>query len=187
MSTTNTLSMSKEMHNQRIGNHYCNIAIGVLGMLIASYANLLSHGDTQKLSYLISAVLLLLSSILERQKFFIALQIIIVSGTLIAFAPIGVFLKASVPILLSMFAIIYFIATGQWKDRVTGFGCLGIAILAVGYAVTNPVIYFLGAFILAIYSFISYRRGITIALVWAILNVMFAITAAVGIYKMLLL
>ena len=174
--------MTNEVINRPIGNHKINIAIGVFGMLIACYANFLVPSNLQKLSYLIAAILLFTSSILERQKFFIILQIIIIVGTAIAFTSFSTPLKALFPITLSVLAIIYFFLDGKLHDRLTLLGCLGIILLATGYAITNPIVYFLGSLVLMVYSFISYQRGVTIALVWAILNALFTVTSLVAVY-----
>ncbi len=181
---TNTSQTINQNNPAVIGNHHVNLMIGVVGMLIASYGNLVHQITTQKWCYLIGAILLLLSSLLEKQKFFIALQIIISAGAAVAFASFPPLYKAAVPIILSILAIIYFIATKQLKDPLTAFGCLGIALLAAGYAVTNPIIFFLGAFVLMLYSYGSFRRGVSIALLWAILNAVFVITASLAVYRM---
>lgn len=183
MNTTASQTL-KQNSSAVIGNHYFNLAIGIIGMLIATYGNLVHQLTTQKWCYLIGALLLFISSLLEKQKFFIALQIIIGAGAAVAFTTYPPLYKAAVPIILSIVAIIYFIATKQLKDPLTAFGCIGIALLAAGYAVTNPIIFFLGAFVLMLYSYGSFRRGVGIALLWAILNAIFSVTAAMAIYRM---
>jgi len=187
MNDNNQTASSMGVNSPRqLGNHYFNILIGVIGMLVACYGNLLNFSDTQKWCYLVGAILLLISSLLERQVFFIALQIIIASGAAIAFAPISLFLKAAVPIILSVTAISYFIISGQFKDRLIALGCLGIAMLATGYAISNPIAYLLGALILMVYSFLSFRRGVTVAIIWTILNAVFAATALHAVYLMII-
>lgn len=179
------LPMNKTAKPTAISPAKINVIIGVVGMLIAMVGNLLPFSDTQKWCYLLGGILLLISSALERQIFFIALQIIIVAGAAVAFSSWPVLLKAALPIVLSVAAIVYFAKRNLLTDRLMLFGSLGIAILAAGYAVSNPVIYLLGAFVLMIYSFMSFRRGVKIALVWAILNALFSITAAVTVYHYL--
>jgi len=167
-----------------IGNHYVNLAIGILGMLIIIAGNLVADLFIQKLCYLCGGMLLFISSLLERHTFFTILQVIIIAGTSIAFAPIDPLYKALLPITLSILAIIYFIKQGYLADRLTWFGCIGILFLAAGYAITHPVIFFLGAIGLTIYSFGVYRRGVAIGLLWGILNAIFALTALVAIYRL---
>jgi hypothetical protein len=175
---------SKQNSPAIIGNHYVNLAISIMGMLIASYGNLVSELDIKKWCYLIGALLLLLSALLEKQKFLIALQIIISGGAAIAFTDYPPLYKEAVPIGLSILAIIYFIMTRQFNNLLTIFGCFGITVLAAGYAVTNPIIFFLGASVLMVYSYESFKQGVDIALLWAILNALFCVTATLAIYRM---
>lgn len=168
-----------------LGNHYVNLTIGVLGMLVTIYGNLVNDLFIQKLCYLSGGGLLFISSLLERHTFFTILQLIILSGTSIAFAPIDPLYKALLPIILIVLAIIYFIKQGYLTDRLTWFGCIGIIFLAAGYAITHPVIFFLGAILLAIYSFGVYRRGVAIGLLWGILNTIFALTALIAVYRLI--
>lgn len=167
-----------------LGNHYFNLAIGVVGMIFASCGNLLSGTMAQKWCYLIGGILLLISSALERQPFFSILQTIILSGVVVSFAPIAPHFKVAVPIFLSIVSIIYFTKQGLLRDPLTVVGCIGILFLAAGYAITHPIIYFLGATGLMIYSFGSYRRGVAIGLLWGILNLFFMVTASIAIYNL---
>lgn len=168
------------------GNHYVNLFIGVIGMVILSYANLLAQASpTQKAYYLIGAILLFISSLLERQLFFTILQVVLISGTAVAFATLPVFVKAAIPLVLSIIAIIYFFMTGLLRDHLTFFGCVGMLFLAAGYAVSYPIFYFLGALIVMIFSFVSYSRGVTLGLLWGILNAIFTITAGMAVYHSL--
>lgn len=169
-----------------IGSHKLNIAIGCLGLLVAAYGNLLVQGHPfQKWCYLIGGLLLFLSSILERQTFFTILQFVLSAGAAISFATLSPPLKAAVPITLTVIAIIYFTARGELKDKVLILGCVGLALLALGYAVSNPLINLSGAVALTIFSYLSFRRGIDIALIWTILNVVFTITSAIASYRFL--
>lgn len=170
--------------NTVIGNHRINIAIGVLGMLIVIAGNLIANLVIQKTCYLSGGILMLASAVLERQIFFIILQCIISAGALVAFASLSHALKASVPLILSVMAIIYFAKKRLLKDWLTMLGCVGLILLATGYSVTHPVIYLLGAVVLTIYSFGVYRRGVELGLLWGILNAIFVITAGVAVYRL---
>lgn len=179
MNMTNTLNLPKPNYN------LTNLSVGIIGMVLATYANLLPQMSLlQKSFYFIGAVLMLVSSMLEKQRFFTALQLVVVGSTAIAFAPLALSIKTGFSVTCSVIAILYFIVTGQCKDKLTAFGCLGIAILAIGYAVTNPIIYLLGSIALFIYSLLSYRQGVKIAIVWVIMNIVFSITAGIAVWKM---
>lgn len=166
----------------RIGNHYINIMLAVIGMLLACAGNLMLAGIMQKYFYCMGAAFLFTSALLERQGFFILLQLIVLVGTLCALTHFSAVSKASLPIGLSILSLAYLASTGALRQPLTLLGALGIALLAAGYAVTNPYVYFFGALVLAIYSSVSYVRGVTIALLWALLNALFVLTAAVTIY-----
>ncbi len=180
--------MNKKISSTHLGNHHINIALGVIGMLIIITGTLITPlQQPQKLCYLMGGLFLLLSSILERQLFFTLLQTVISSGALIAFAPIAPFYKALVPISLSIIVIIYLIKQGMLKDPLNRLGCLGLVFLAIGYAITLPLIYFLGGVCLTLFSFAAFKQGIRLGLVWGILNAVFAITAGIATYKMFFL
>jgi hypothetical protein len=166
------------------GNHYVNIGLGVIGMLIIISGTLLTSLYPQKLCYLIGGMFLLVSSILERQLFFTLLQIVISAGALIAFAPLAPFYKALVPIILSIIVIIYFMQIGSLSDPLNRLGCLGLIFLAIGYAITHPLVYFLGGLCLTFFSFAAFKRGIQLGLVWGLLNAIFTITAGIAAYKL---
>lgn len=162
-----------------------NISLGVIGLLLIIYGNFLPPHNTQKGLFLVGCIFLLTSSVLEKNKFFSILQIVVLSGTLIAFAPVSLVFKAGVPISLSILAIIYFMLQGMLSDSLTIVGCLGLLFLAAGYAISNPIVYLLGGLFLTIYSYYSYKQGVNIALIFAILNAVFTVTAGVGVYRLL--
>ena len=179
--------MSSKIQSHTLGNHSINVVIGGIGMLIIIMGTLITSLPTQKLCYLFGGLFLLLSSLLERQLFFTLFQIVISSGALIAFAPIPAFYKTLLPISLSILVIVYFIKQGKFKDPLNRLGCLGLVFLAIGYAVTHPLIYFLGALCLTIFSFTAFKQGIRLGLVWGILNAVFSITAGIATYKIFFL
>ncbi|MGE3920740.1 MAG: hypothetical protein AB7F64_07370 [Gammaproteobacteria bacterium] len=163
-----------------------SLILGILGMLLCIYSNLLTSGSLlQKTNYFISSSLLMSAALLERQMFFIILQIVILGGTIAAFMPFGPGIKAILPIALSIAGLSYLVKLGSLKEFYAIAGCIGLVLLAAGYAVSNPFIYFFGGLLLSYYSFVSYHRGVSIALLWAILNAFFTVTAAIGIYHLL--
>lgn len=159
-----------------------SLSIGLIGMLIVICGTLISTGLTQKILYLVGAVFMLSSAAMERQTFLVILQVVIVSGTVVAFTHWPYLAKSIIPIAFSIAALFYFYFTGALRDRVTQIGCGGLMAIALGFANSDPIIYFIGGTLLAIYGFGSYKRGIKIALLWAILNAIFALTSLVAIY-----
>lgn len=160
-------------------------SIGIIGLLCAITGTLIPVPEfifLQKFCYLIGSILLVTSSVLEKHRFFILQQLVVLIGTITAFMPVSPIIKAVILVTLSMIAIIYFAATGEFKERVTIVGCLGLLSLALGYAVSNPIVYLLGGVFLTIYSFIVYKKGATIGLLFGVLNFIFSITAGIGVY-----
>lgn len=167
-----------------IGCHRLNIALSIIGMLVIIVGNLITDLAIQKACYLSGGICMLISASLERQLFFTVLQLIITIGALTAFIPLLPAVKAAIPLVCSVIAIFYLANKGLLKDRLSILGCVGLIVLAMGYAITHPVVYWIGAMILTVYSFIAYRRGVTIALLWGILNAVFVVTASVAVYRL---
>jgi hypothetical protein len=160
------------------------ISFGIIGFIFVIMGTLLAPSSLeQKVCYLLGSIFLLTMSSLDLQLYFILLQIVILAGAIVAFFPIPVFYKAAVPIALSIFSVLLFLFKGYLKDPNQIFGCLGLLLLAAGYAVSNPIIYFLGGLVVMIYSYISYRRGIKTALLFALLNLVFSVTSAYAIWQ----
>ena len=164
---------------------YLNTSLGILGLTLTIIGTFLDPNLIQKTFFISGASLLLVSSILEKASFFIILEIIVLAGTLVAFFPISTIAKAGVPVTLSIVSIIYLAKQGILHDRVNIVGCLGLLFLATGFAISNPIIYFLGGLTLSIYSYLSYRVSqLTIALLFAILNAVFTVTSVISIIKL---
>jgi len=161
-------------------------SIGVTGLLCAITGTLIPVPEfalLQKFCYLIGSILLVTSSLLEKHRFFILQQSMVLIGAMIAFAPVSPLIKAVILLTLSVAVMIYFAFMGEFKERVTIVGCLGLLSLALGYAVSNPIVYLLGGIFLTIYSFIVYKKGATIGLLFGVLNFIFTITASIGVYN----
>jgi hypothetical protein len=160
------------------------IIIGIIGFILTIAGTFLLPGNSQKVLFLLGSIFLFYSSFLEKHMFFAILEVIVLAGTLIAFAPVSMVLKAGLPIVMSILAIILLISRGMLKDPENILGFIGLLLLAIGYAISNPIVYLISGVLLAIYSYFSYRRGARIALLFMILNSVFAITSAFGIYRL---
>ena len=166
-----------------IGSHRFNIALAVLGMILAVSGNLMPTPMLQKSLYLAASVCLTTSAVLERLNFFIAFQCVILTGTLIAFFPLAAHVKLITPLIVAVVALTIVFTKQNNIDYHTVLGILGIITLAVGYSVTHPAAYFAGSVLLAIYSAIAFKRGVAIAWVWTLLNSIFAVTAFLHFFR----
>ncbi|MGD9107663.1 MAG: hypothetical protein PVI75_00630 [Gammaproteobacteria bacterium] len=165
--------------------HQITFTLAIIGLLVTIAGNFFDISITKKLCYFVGTVFLLTPAVLERNTFFIILEIILMIGTIIAFFPVAFIWKSSIPVGLGIIAAIYFGFSGQLKDYLTWLSVIGILVGTWGYAVTNPIIYFCAGTIITTYSFCSFRRGETIALVFGILNVIFTVTALLEILHVL--
>ncbi|MGD9152755.1 MAG: hypothetical protein PVG30_03740 [Gammaproteobacteria bacterium] len=165
--------------------HQITFTLAIIGLVITIAGNFFDVSITKKLCYLIGALLLLVTALLEKNTFFTILEIILSIGAAIAFLPISHIWKSGVPICLGTLAATYFSFSGQLKDYLTWLSVIGVLICTWGYAVTNPIIYFCAGLIITVYSFCSFRRGETIALIFGILNSVFTLTALLEILHVL--
>ncbi len=158
------------------------MVLGIAGMLISSAGALAGPSTLQKCLFLSGACLLISTSVIERHRLYIWLQAIVIAGTLAAFMPAGQWAKAAVPLCGgAIFAIASLPILRRNPNEI--LGAAGVLALSAGFAVSHPAVYLLGALLVSIYSLVEYRRGSKIALLWLILNSVFAATALVALAK----
>jgi len=165
--------------------HQVTFSLAIIGLLITIAGNFFHTTLDTELCYLIGALILLFTALLERNLFFSILEIILSIGAAIAFFQISDSLKIGVPIGLGILAAIYLGFKYQLKDYLAWLSVIGILIGTCGYALTNPMICMVGGAVITTYSFISFRRGEVIALAFGILNSVFTITALLEVVKVL--
>jgi hypothetical protein len=163
--------------------HRITFSMAVIGLIVTIAGNFLDISVAKKLCYLVGALVLLLSATLEKNTFFSILEVILSIGALTAFLPLSPLLKSLIPISLGVCAAIYFGVTGRLNDHLTWLSMASVLFGTWGYALTNSCLYFWAGAITAIYSFLSFKRGEKIALVFGVLNIVFALTALMEIYR----
>jgi len=165
--------------------HQITFTLAIIGLLITIAGNFFDISITKKLCYLIGALILLITALMESNTFFTVLETILSIGAGVAFLPISFIWKSGIPISLGVLAATYFSFSGQLKDYLTWLSITGVLIVTWGYALTNPMLYVVGGAIVTVYSFCSFRRGETIALVFGILNSIFTLTALLEVLRIL--
>lgn len=159
--------------------------IGVIGMLIVLVGVYLTGREKlQKHCFLWGSVLLLVPALMVYDKVFISLETILILGAVVAFTPFKKYIKAVIPIILGIAALGWMYATNAFADWSSFAGAAGFLTLAVGYAISHPLIYLLGSLCLIVYSTAGWLAGSNIALIWLILNIVFAIGAIKQLIKM---
>ncbi len=127
--------------------------------------------------YVIGSAFLLITSIHFKLIYFIALEIILMAGHGAILLGIGTIIQLALPLLLCLQLLTFYFLSGQLNNFFLITGILGIAILSIGFSYENQWIFFLGSFFVAVYAFYTVYKGKPVALLWAILNSLFAIIA----------
>ncbi|MBA3535133.1 MAG: hypothetical protein H0T84_00760 [Tatlockia sp.] len=135
-----------------------------------------------QLYYVVGSTLLLFTALHFRLIYFIALELIIIAGHGASLLHIGTTLQIAMPILLTLQLFAFYCLSGQLSNVFLLIGIAGIAFHSVGFSYENQWIFFFGSISIAIYAFYVYFKGKKAALLWAILNSLFALTA---VYKLI--
>lgn len=155
---------------------------GVLGMLLIIYGTQQPLGE-QSIFFVCGSLMMLLPALVKRHLFFISLQIIAATGAASAFIPASAAVQASVPVTVTFLFLVTFIYKKQLQDWLDFLGAISITVLAIGYATSVPLVYFIGGLCLVVYSAVSLRRGIKISWLWLILNCVFSVSAGITLFK----
>lgn len=152
---------------------------GILGSCILFLG--LTKSPAQ-LYYVIGSTLLLFAALHFRLIYFIALELILIAGHGAALMHIGPALQVAMPTLLTLQLLAFYFLSGQLNNLFLLIGITGIALHSIGFVYENQWIFFFGGLAIAIYAFYAAYRGKKAALLWAILNSLFTLTA---VYKLM--
>jgi len=157
---------------------YFIISIGVLGAIII----LLGISINSDIDYVLGSTLLLITAFYYKCTFFIALEMIIIAGHGAALLGLGHSSQIILPILLCIQLLFYYLLSGKLNDIYLIVGIIGIVFLTMSLSFGNVLYILLGSIGTAIYSISQVFKGKSIALIWAVLNV---IAIFVTIYKII--
>lgn len=145
--------------------------LGIIGSIILIYALTQASGQP---FYMLGSGLLLFTALYYKLTYFIALELILLAGHGAIMLGVGPVLQVSLPVLLSLQLSIYYLLSGEL--RIFRFiSIAGIALLSIGLSFTNLWIFFFGSLFVGIYSVYTVYIGKKIAVVWAILNLIFVL------------
>lgn len=150
--------------------------VGILGACLTVFGNL--YSTAPQFYYVPGSILLLISANYFKLFYFIALEVILLSGHGTILLGIGPKLQVALPLLLSFQLLVFYILSAQLNNLFIFLGIIGISILSIGFAVQNQLIFLIGGISIAAYSFYLYFAQHTKpALIWAVLNSFFALSA----------
>ncbi|MCB0334399.1 MAG: hypothetical protein KDD55_12915 [Bdellovibrionales bacterium] len=156
---------------------------GILGMALTLCGLLLPISFEQRLLFFLGALGPTVTAYLESHRLFLALQAIVLSGTVVAFVTLSPFIKASIPFLVAVPVLFLLKKHEEFSTRNDTFGALSLLLLSAGYATQGMLFLFLGGFAVSIYSVIEWMKGFAPALIWFALNLIFTILAGVNLLK----
>ncbi len=157
---------------------YLFITIGVIGALIILFGiSVNSH-----INYVIGSSLLLLTAFYYKYTYFIALEMIIIAGHGAVLLGLGHNSQIILPILLCIQLLFYYLLSGKLNDIYRIVGIIGIVLLTMAFSFNNILYILLGSIGVAIFSINQVIKGKTIAIIWAILNI---IAIFVTLYKII--
>lgn len=133
--------------------------------------------------YVIGSTLLLFTALHFRLIYFIALELILIAGHGAALLHIGTNLQIAMPVLLTLQLLFFYFLSGQLNNVFVLIGIAGIGFHSAGFTYENQWIFFFGSLSIATYAFYLFYKGKKVALLWAILNSLFTMTA---IFKLIL-
>jgi len=153
--------------------------IGILGGLLLCYGLICAESPAKPYYYAAGSFLMLVTAINFRILYFIVLEVILLSGHGSALLKLSPVISVSLPILLCIQLIIYYLLSKTYRDFYLFIGVIGIAIISIGFIVNNQLVFLIGSSFISLYAFFLYCKGIKIALLWATVNAIFALVALV--------
>lgn len=150
------------------------ILIGIIGA-ITTFSGLFTYFPQPY--YVAGSLLLLMTAIHFRLYFFVALEIILLSGHSAILLGIGTMLQVALPILLCFQLLFFYFFSGQTKNLTIIIGIIGIALISIGFAIESQWVFLSGSLSIVIYAYYNIENSNKLSLIWLILNLMFAVTA----------
>jgi hypothetical protein len=169
--------------------------IGFIAMVLLVAGTISEDGSTiQKILFVIGAPTLGITSFMDKQKMFTALQSVATIGAVLVFFP-ELPESARYIILLGAGIIgIYYLLKSEYykEDKFGWLGSIGLLSIAAGFATdaaTHLILFstLLGAggLIVALYSALNlFHYRVRIAIIWIILNILFSINPLLNLIKM---
>jgi hypothetical protein len=157
------------------------IALAVFGAIIDIYG---TFQHFPQIYYICGSIAMLITAIHYRLFYFIALELILTAGHSAIVLGVGPYTQFSLPILLCLQLLIFYLMMSKENSIFLLIGIIGIALLSVGLAYDNQWIFFIGSTSIAVYAYYSGAKGRHAAYVWAVLNTLFAAIALYKLYNM---
>lgn len=157
------------------------ITIGLFGAAL-TFLGLFLPQPYEQISFITGSSILLMTALHFKLIYFIALEMIVISGHAAILFDIGLKLQIALPILLSLQLLVFYYMSGQLTNLFILIGIAGIAFMSVGFAYQAPIIFFLGSVTIATYSIYEAQKNLP-AWIWGGMNILFSL---VTLYRLFL-
>ena len=146
---------------------------GIAGLLMILCALLLLPVKDGAPYYFFGAFLMLSTAVLERHVFFIVLQIVVLTGTLLGVLEFPRWSTLSLLTVISSSAVLWCYKKGFLDRSINWLGCISLCVMAFSYAMASTAGFIVSGLGIACFSYCDYSRGVKVALHWFILNICF--------------
>ena len=160
---------------------FMSICLAIIGLVVTVVGVVMPTASArQKIAFLLGAVFLLLASVIQESVFFSLMELVVVSGAVVAYSSFRV--KARIIFtLLPALAVIGVLGFLNFLSApMQQFGALSLIILSLGYALSSNFLFFASGIMLAWYSWVDYSNtSENLPIVFFSLNLIFAIISCV--------
>ena len=152
-----------------------NTILGIIGLIGIITGVLLPEASrSQKLTLLVANIIMLVFSCIDGNVYYIALEIVVVVGSVGPFLPVAESKAGGLTLMTAIVVLAMLISGGLITNKLELIGAIGLILLAIGFAISNPWPMLFGSICIAIFSGYSfYHVREAISGVFALLNVVF--------------
>lgn len=152
------------------------LTVAGMGVTLIALGPRCSEQRRQFLVFL-GAVIMLAVAVNDRAWFFVALQVVVVSGGAAGMAQLSPAARAAPPLTAAAIVMPQLLSEGAHIDLNSAATASGLIMLALGYALRRPALYAAAGFLVALASYLQWLAGYDKAIAWAIFNLVFFIMA----------
>lgn len=159
--------------------------IGILGLILLCIGLLVSELWPKNIINVIGIVLLMIYAKQQKNDFFYYAELVVLLGTLLNVAQINTTILMIVMIIASILVLFKIFSFPYYRTHVLDsiIGLIGLFGLAFGFSTGNNWGFIIGGFFIALYGFIGFFKGVGSALIFAILNLIFAGIAIYALFS----
>ena len=155
---------------------------GVAGLCIIVYALIALPISAGAPYFFAGTFLMTCTAVLERHAFFITLQMVVLTGTILGMLSDVESWVLTILLMETIGALWWSLRNDYLKNKRDILGFISLCVLAFAYGFGSEVGFLLGGLLIVGYSYLDARAGNSMAVLWMVLNFCFAVAAAVAVF-----